>query len=313
MRANEPHPHYQAFLDETAEAPAFHEMTVDDARGVGEGVFAVEEPEPVDEVIERTIDGPGGDLDIRIYVPDGEGPFPVATYFHGGGFVSNSLDTHDAFCRKLTNASDVIFVAVGYRLAPEHTYPAPVEDGYAATEWVANNADEFDGDPDRLAVAGDSAGGNIAAAVALMARDRGGPELKHQLLIYPQTSQDEQTWQSYEENGEGYFITMADIDWFKEHYFADASDATEPYASPIRADDFSGLPAATIATGGFDPLRDEGIAYAERLEEAGVDVTHLHYDDAIHIFVQMAAAPFEFDPSQEAFADVVSEFRAALH
>lgn len=313
MRATEPHPYYQAFLDETADAPAFNEIPVEDARAVSEDVFAVEESTPVGDVSNRTIDGSGGEIPIRIYTPEGDGPFPVAMFFHGGGFISGSLDSHDEFCRVLTNEVEAIFVSVGYRLAPEHKYPAAIEDSYAATEWVAGNAGEFGGDADRLIVVGDSAGGNVAAAVSQMARDRDGPEIDYQVLLYPATSQDGRQFESYEENGEGYFIETPDLEYFQDLYFEDDEDASEPYASPINADDLSGLPPATVATGGFDPLRDEGVAYAEALAEAGVDVSHHHYDDAIHIFVQMAAAPFAFEPSQEALDDVVDDIRAAIH
>lgn len=313
MRASEPHPFYQAFIEEAEAGPAFHEMSVEDARAMGEGVFAAEESTPVGQVQDRTIEGPGGDLPIRIYTPEGEGPFPVAVYFHGGGFMSNSVDTHDEFCRVLTNEIDAIFVSVGYRLAPEHKYPGAVEDSYAATEWAAEHAEEIGGDSSRLLVVGDSAGGNLAAAVAQMARDRDGPNIEHQVLLYPQLSQDDQEFASYEENGEGYFISIEDIEYFKDLYFEGDTDAEEPYASPLNADDLSGLPSATIATGGFDPLRDEGVAYAEALEEAGVEVSHLHYDDAIHVFVQMAAAPFGFDPSKEALDDVVADVRSAIY
>jgi acetyl esterase len=311
MRAREPHPQLQAFIEETEDAPAFHELPIEDVRATTSEVFAVEEPEPVEEVIDRTIEGPGGDLPLRIYLPEGEGPLAATMFFHGGGFVSGGLDSHDEFCRTLANTVGIAVVAVDYRLAPEHPFPAAVEDAYTATEWVAGNAPEFGGDPDRLAVTGDSSGGNLAAVVAHMARDRDGPDISYQALLYPSVSH-HQEWESIDQNGEGYFITKQDLVWFDEHYLEDDIDAMNVYASPLLAADLGGLPPATVVTGGFDPLRDEGIAYADRLEEAGVDVSHHHYDDAIHAFTQMAAEPFEFEPSREALSDVAEDLRDAL-
>ncbi|WP_137290502.1 alpha/beta hydrolase [Natronorubrum halophilum] len=311
MRAQEPHPQLQAFVEESEDAPAFHELPVEEVRAITDDVFAVEEPEPVGDVIDRTIDGPGGDLSLRIYLPDGEEPFAVTMFFHGGGFVAGGLESHDQFCRTFVNTADVAVVAVDYRLAPEHPFPAAVEDAYAATEWVAENATEFGCDPDELAVAGDSAGGNLAAVVARMARDRGGPDIAYQVLLYPPVSH-HQDWDSIDENGEGYFITKADLAWFDEQYFEHEIDAMNVYAAPLLSSDLEGLPPATVVTGGFDPLRDEGFAYVERLEEAGVDVSHYHYDDAIHAFVQLAAEPFEFERSQEVLADIADDLRTAL-
>lgn len=311
MRAQEPHPQLQAFIAETEDAPPFHALSVDEVRGITADVFSVEEPEPVGGVIDETIDGPGGDLPIRMYVPEGEQPFPVTVFFHGGGFVSGGLGSHDEFCRRITNRADVAVVAVDYRLAPENPFPAAVEDAYAATEWVAENGAEYGLDTDRLAVTGDSAGGNLAAVVSLMARDRTGPSIEHQILFYPPVSH-HIDWDSVDENGEGYFITKEDLTWFDDHYFENPIDKMNVYASPLLAANLENLPSATIVTGGFDPLRDEGIAYAERLVEAGVDVSHYHYEDVIHAFVQMAAQPFEFDPSKAALEDVVGDLRSAL-
>lgn len=311
MRASDPHPEFQAFIGETEDQPAFNEIGVEDARAITADVFSAEDSIAVGEVIDRTIDGPGGDLPLRVYLPEGDRPHPVTLFFHGGGWISGGLDSHDQFCRALTTTAGVAVVAVDYRLAPEHTFPAPVEDAYAATEWVSENAASFGGDPDRLAVTGDSSGGNLAAVVAQMARDREGPAIDHQTLLYPAVSYDRE-WPSVEENGEGYFITAEDLEWFADHYFDHEIDRMNVYASPILAPDLSDLPSATVVTAGFDPIRDEGVAYAERLADAGVDVTHHHYDDAIHVFVQLATKPFGFDRSAEALEDVADDLSSAL-
>lgn len=311
MRADEPHPQIQTFLEETEDAPAFHEMPVEEARAITDDVFAVDDPRPVGEVIDRPINGPERDLPIRVYLPEGNGPFAVAMFFHGGGFVAGSLESHDQLCRALVDATGIAVIAVDYRLAPEHAFPAAVEDAYAATEWVAENAAEFDGDPDRLAVVGDSSGGNLAAVVAQMACDRDGPDIAHQILVYPAVSHDRE-WPSYDENGEGYFVAREDLEWFKNHYFDHEIATKNVYASPILTADLEGLPPATLVTSGFDPLRDEGIAYGDRLEEAGVDVTHHHYDDAIHVFLQLATDPFGFEPSKEALDDIAADLESAL-
>lgn len=311
MCAQEPHPELQAFIKESEDAPPFHQLSIEEVRSTTSEVFSVDDPLPIGGVSDRTIPGPDGDIPIRIYLPESEEPFPVTMFFHGGGFVSGGLDSHDQLCRELASTVGTAVVAVDYRLAPEHPFPAAVEDAYAATEWVAENAGTFGGDTDHLAVAGDSAGGTLAAAVAHMARDRNGPKLAYQLLLYPSVSPDPD-WDSIEENGEGYFITSEDLEWFDELYFEDDDDRRDAYGSPLLADDFEGLPPATVVTGGFDPLRDEGVAYVEQLEEAGVNVTHRHYDDAIHAFVQLAPAPFGFERSSKALDAVSDDLRKAL-
>lgn len=254
--------------------------------------------EQVAKVIERQIPGAAGEITVRIYSPFGAGPFPVLTYFHGGGFVLCSLDSHDSTCRELTNAAQCVVVSVDYRLAPEAPFPAAPEDCYAATCWVAENACDLDADPGRLAVAGDSAGGNLAAVVALMARDRGGPTLVHQLLIYPVTDYSFDT-PSYIDNAEGYFLTREMMQWFWGHYLAAEADGMQPLASPLRADDVSNLPSATVITAEFDPLRDEGEAYAARLEASGVPTECVRYDGMIHGFFGMTDA---LDRAKEAVA-----------
>lgn len=310
MRAEEPHPQFQAFLGELEEAPAIRELPVEEVRGIVGGAFASENPVPVANVIDETIDGPGGDLALRIYIPDDVSPpYGVSMFFHGGGFASGGLDSHDQLARALAANAGVAVVAVDYRLAPENPFPAAVEDALAATEWVAENAQSFEGDADRLAVAGDSAGGNLAAVVAQQVSD--DIELQYQVLAYPVTSFD-RDWPSADENAEGYFIEKPDMAWFEDHYFENESDKDDVRASPILANSFAGLPDASIVTGGFDPFRDEGIAYRDKLAEAGVNVNHYHYEDAIHAFLQMATDPFGFETSQAALDEIADDLHEAL-
>ncbi|MDT7621540.1 MAG: acetyl esterase [Pseudonocardiales bacterium] len=286
------HPEAQGLLDALAEAglPATEEMTVPNARAATAGFLALQgEPVEVASVLDRTVPGPAGEIPVRVYTPAGEGPLPVVVYFHGGGWVIGDLEVVDQPCRQLASAAGAIVVSVDYRLAPEHRYPAAFDDSYAATVWVGAHAAEIGGDPARLAVAGDSAGGNLAAAVALAARDRGGPELAAQLLIYPVTDFNFGT-ASYQDNREGYLLTKGSMQWFWAHYLGAQDLDKDPYACPLRADSLVGLPPAYVATSEYDPLRDEGEAYARRLEEAGVAVTAKRFDGMLHGFFWMLAA-----------------------
>ena len=261
-------------------------------------------------VTDRTVPGPGGDIPVRVYVPTTEpGPRPVLVYFHGGGWVIGDLETHDSTVRALASGSGATVVSVDYRLAPEHPFPAPLDDCLAAVRWVADHGAEIDVDPARLAVAGDSAGGNLAAAVALALRDT-GPALRAQVLVYPVTD-GTLGEPSMDENGDGYFLTKATMAWFWDHYMGDRDRATEPTASVLHAPDeaLAGLPPALVITAEFDPLRDEGEAYASRLAAAGVDVTTSRYDGMIHGFFSMG----DFVPEGKAAIDEASEMlRAAL-
>ena len=270
--------------------PPTHGVSVETARDQFDELFSMLDPEPVGDVQNLTIPGPERSIPIRVYAPeDGPDDSPgVFVTFHGGGWVLGDLDTHDPFCRAVTNAADCLVISVDYRRAPEHPFPAAVEDCYAAVEWAADYAPDLGGDPERLAVGGDSAGGNLAAAVTLLARDRDGPDLCHQSLIYPAVnSAVGEEFDSYEENGAGYLLERESMEWYDERYIQDDLDARNEYAAPLLARDLSGLPAATVITAGFDPLRDEGIAYADRLEESGVAVEHEHFPEMIHAFVSM--------------------------
>lgn len=261
------------------------------------------EPEPVGRVENRTIDGADGPLKARIFRPEGEGPFPLMAFFHGGGFVIGDLDTHDGLCRSLCNAIGCVVVSVDYRLAPEAQFPAAPEDCYTATIWCADHADELQADADRLIVAGDSAGGCLAAAVAQMVRDRGGAAIAHQLLMYPVMDRNFER-ESYLTNAEGYFLTREMMQWFWRHYLRDEADARNPYAAPLQSEDLDGLPSATVITAGYDPLRDEGKAYADKLAAAGVDVSYRCFDDMIHGFLSL---PMPFKDGGHAIIDEVAD------
>ena len=289
MKVQRPDPQTEALLKRLAEkgAPPVTELTPVEARAARNPLF-VElggPPEEVADVWNQSIPGPGGELPIRIYTPQGSGEFPVLVYFHGGGWVIGNLDTHDCLCRALANAASCIVVAVDYRLSPENKFPAPLEDGYAATRWVAEHAGEFQGDSTRIAVGGDSAGGNMATAVCLMAREKGGPSLTHQLLIYPVVDLFSMDTASYRDHGEGYLLTAAGMFYYRNHYLPNREDGKNPYASPLLENDLRGLPPATVVIPRLDILADEGTAYAERLKEAGVPVTCLTYDQMIHAFL----------------------------
>lgn len=249
---------------------------------------------PVEDVArteDRVIAGAdGNDLPIRIYWAEAtDEPRPVVVFFHGGGWVIGGIDSHDGQVREMVNRTGMVYVSVDYRLAPEAKFPAAAEDCYAATQWVAANAASIGADADRLGVAGDSAGGNLAAVVAQMARDRGGPAIAHQLLIYPCCDMDSNAWPSQTENGFDYFLTKESMDWFYDQY-ADVADRNNPYASPIKAVDLSGLPPACVITAEFDPLRDEGEAYGAALQEAGVACEVHRYDGMFHGFFGMTLA-----------------------
>lgn len=238
--------------------------------------------EPVHDVTEATFDGPAGPVPIRIYRP-AEGVLPVVVFCHGGGWVLCNLDTHDDLCRSLANGTGAAVVSVDYRQPPEHPFPAAVDDAYGALQWVVAQAHELGVDEDRVAVAGDSAGGNLAAALCLMARHRSGPPIRFQLLIYPVLAHAFDTG-SYVDKATGYFLTAEHMRWYWDQYLADPADGRNQYASPLFAEDLGGLPSAHIVTGEHDPLRDEGEAYAGRLREAGVDVTNVRYGGMFHGF-----------------------------
>lgn len=267
--------------------PPMERMTPDEARQSMRARTAALGPvEEVARVADHRVPVDGGEMGVRCYTPGGDGPFPVLVYFHGGGWVIGDIGTHDGICRSLANAAGCVVASVDYRLAPEHKYPVAAEDAFAATRWVAQHARRLGVDARRIAVGGDSAGGTLAAAVTLMARDRGGPELALQLLVYPVTHHSFDT-ASYREHADGYLLTRDAMRWFWSHYLRREEDGRHPYASPLLAADLLGLPPALVMTAEYDPLRDEGEAYAARLREAGVPVTVTRYPGMIHGFFRM--------------------------
>jgi acetyl esterase len=243
----------------------------------------------VAEVRELRIPGPAGEIPARAYWPPGSSPFGCLVFFHGGGFVVCDLETHDALCRQIAVDSVCCVVAVDYRLAPEHRFPAAPDDCYAALCWVADNADRLRVDRGRLAVGGDSAGGNLAAVVSVRARDRGGPQIKFQLLAYPVTDLRSMDTQSHRQFASGYFLTRAALVWFRDHYLQDASQRTDAEVSPLACTRLQDLPPALVITAECDPLRDEGEAYARALEQAGVPTALSRYPGMIHGFLSLYA------------------------
>jgi acetyl esterase len=302
-------PQVREFLDEieAMHAPPLETLPLDLAReACMEDARSLGDPEPVGHVSNRTIPGPGGDIPLRIYHPlNAVGPLPTFVFFHGGGWVVCNVDTHDTLCRSLANASGYMVVSVDYRLAPEHKFPAAVDDCLAATRWVREAAAEIGADPDRIVVGGDSAGGNLATVVCLLLRDSGQRLPGLQVLIYPVTNVDLET-ESYRVNGQGYNLTRSMMQWFFDCYLNSPDDAADWRVSPLRADDLSGLPPALVITAEYDPLRDEGEAYAARLEAANVPVTLTRYPGMIHPFIRRI---HRFDKARAAFDQIVAALK----
>jgi acetyl esterase len=296
-------PIVKMMLDQMAamNAPKLGEQSVEEARAGYKLMRSPNAPEAVARVEEITVAGADGDIPARMYAPESGEPLPVLVFYHGGGWVIGDLDTHDGICRMIANRANCVVVSVDYRLAPEHKYPAAAEDAYAALTDISKRAGEFGFDPTRIAVGGDSAGGNLSAVVAQMARDRGGPALVFQALVYPVCDYDFGT-SSYNDNAEGYMLTRDAMKWFWNNYLTTEADGAEPCASPLRAESLAGLPPALVITAEYDPLRDEGDAYAARLKKEGVAVKHSPYPGMIHGFFQLA----EIIPAGKAAIEEVS-------
>jgi len=264
--------------------------------------------EEVPAVADHRVPVTGGEITVRVYKPAGMGPHPVLVFYHGGGWVIGDLYTHDGICRSIVNAAGCAVASVDYRLAPEFKYPVPVEDSYAGLLWVVANATRLGLDSARIAVGGDSAGGNLAAVMALLARDRRGPRLLLQILVYPVTNYDFGT-ASYRENGTGFVLTTDDMRWFWRHYLSREEQGREMTASPIRARSLADLPPALVITAGCDPLRDEGDAYAARLRDAGVAVTLTPYPGMFHGFPRMTRT---LDQSRVLLDEIAGALKKAL-
>ena len=302
-------PQAQDVLDQMAALgfPANNTVSPEEARANGLARPRVPGPE-VAKVEDRTIPGVGTGIPVRIYTPEGSGPFPVLAWYHGGGWVVGNLETADGTARHLAVRAGCVVVSVDYRLAPEAKFPAAADDCYAATQWIAQNASSINVDPSKIAVGGDSAGGNLGAVVSLMAKDRGGPAIALQLLVYPVTVLDFST-DSYRENAEGYGLTTVAMKWYWDHYVSSEQDGSNPYAAPMAAKDLSGLPPALVITAEFDPLRDEGEAYGHRLEQAGVPTTCTRYDGMIHGFFGM---PTVVDKGKQAITEASAALKQAF-
>jgi acetyl esterase len=287
-----------------------YEMSVAEARAADLAAIraGAGAPEPVGSVVDFRLPGPSGDLSARCYRPAGAGPFPVLMYFFGGGWALGNLDTCDGVCRRLCAGASCLVVSVSYRLAPEHPFPAAPLDCHAATRWVARHAGEFGGDPARLGVAGDSAGGNLAAAVTLMARDSGDPALACQVLVYPNVDYRADT-ASMRENDDPCFFNRHSVTWYWRHYLARPSDGADPLASPLRADSLRGLPPALVMTAEYDPLRDEAEAYAERLRRSDVPVELVRYDGMVHGFFTMTGT---LEAARKAMSQVTTWLSGSL-
>jgi len=307
-------PLLKAFLDQMAvqPQPKLWELEPPAAREAMVALMQAVGPKdvPIGKVANLAIPSPNGEIPARSYTPVAAGgePLPTLVFFHGGGFVIGSVDTHDGLCRMLANLSTCRVISVDYRLSPEHKFPGAVEDAIAATSWIEANAAQLGVDANRLAIGGDSAGGTLSAVVTQMARDAGAPKLAFQMLLFPATHMAADTV-SRRQFAEGYFLEGKTIDWFFNHYFAIAADRDNPKASPLLADKFAGLPPAYIMVGGFDPLHDEGVDYAEKLRAAGVPVALDDYPEMVHDFIYLQAV---LPQAAEALGTAANALKRAL-
>ena len=294
------HPQCKGFLDQLAAmgGKPMHEMTPAEARAMALPQDLAGPEQPVHTVVNRSVPGPAGPVPVRVYTPVAGGGLPGLVYFHGGGFTIGDLEMCDRPCRQLANLSGYVVVSVDYSLAPEHKFPAAVDEAYAVTRYVAEHADEFGVDADRVAVGGDSAGANLATVTALKSREKGTPRLTFQLLVYPLVDFDDAS-PSMREFGAGHFLTTELMNYFANHYLNTPADSRSPYASPMLAD-LTGLPPAFVITAECDPLRDQGEAYAHKLRQAGVRVRLKRYDGMIHPFFNLSGI---IDEGKAAIAD----------
>ena len=306
-------PQAQAIVDRanSSDAPSIMESTPEQARKMMDAVlnlYGWQGPEMA-SVKDIQVPGPAGDITCRVFTPNGVAEAaPVLVYFHGSGWVIGGLDSHENEARHYADGASCIVVVPDYRLAPENKFPAAAEDCYAVLIWVAGNAAHLGGNPDNIAIAGDSAGGNLTAAVSQMALRRDGPSLVYQILVYP-VCDTHHHWDSYKRNSEGYYLTTAAMAWFREQYLGTEADREDYRASPVIGDQLTGLPPALVMTAGFDPLCDEAEAYANRMREAGVEVEYICYENQIHGFVSFAGV---IDDGKEFIAQACKSLRTAF-
>lgn len=305
-------PKAEQFLNFVAASGAgpLHEMSHEEVRAITKMDYEQTSGEltPVHSVADTQIPVEGGQIALRIITPFGDGPFPVVVFFHGGGWVFGDLDGYEGLMRSLAVEAKAIVVGVDYRLAPEYKFPTAVEDCYAALNWIAENIGSYNGDPRRIAVAGDSAGGTLSTVTAMLSRDRGGPPIAFQALIYPATDLSLSS-KSVNELGDGYFLTKALMVWCRDHYLRNEEDIRHPLASPLYAENLKNLPDALIIAAEYDPLRDEGKAYADQLKEAGNKVDYICYEGMIHTFITRQEL---FDQSKDAIAKIGTSLRKAF-
>jgi acetyl esterase len=304
-------PEYQAMFDQLAKngpAPGISDLPVPDGRSVYRSMRPVNSELLVHKIEDFNIEGPLGEIPVRVYRPAGDGPFGVLVYFHGGGWVIGDIDTADAVCRELSTLAELVVVSVDYRLAPEHLYPAAVVDSYAVVCWVAENQRQLNGNG-KIGVAGESAGGTIAAVISQMARDENGPTIAFQCLLYPVIDHDLGR-ESYALNGAGYLLETATMKWFWDTYCPDEAARKHPSASPIRAESLADLAPALIMTAEFDPLRDEGEAYGAALNAAGGTAEVVRCEGLVHDFLSTAAV---FECSRAPFLSAVEKLKSHLN
>ncbi len=306
------HPQTQLYLDRLHSLGALstYRFSPSEAKeGFESMVLSGGPPEPLASVEDRTVPGPNGNIPVRIYTPEGEGPFGVLQYMHGGGWEVGSRFAYDPVCRTIAYRAKCIVISVDYRLTPEFVYPVQVNECYSVLQWIAEYARTFGGDPTRIAVGGDSAGGNLTAVMTLKARDERGPTLKFQFLIYPVTDYCQPESASYQEFANQYFLTARDMKNFFDLYLPHGFDRDDPHIFPLRAKDLSSLPPALIINADHDVLLDDGVAYANRLKQAGIPVQHTIYPGIIHTFINLRG---QLDQSNVAHDEIAAALRAAF-
>lgn len=298
-------PEIAGYLKHVRSRPPAHLLSIKQLRKDIDKLRDVYPPKPVGKIEDLKIDGPAGKIPVRIYTPEGKGPFHPLVFYHGGGWCIGSIDGYDNICAELTNRVPAVVFSIDYRLAPEHHFPAAVDDCYAALKYIANNSSRFNAEAGRLAVMGDSAGATLAAAVSLKSKAENGPRIALQILVYPATDLSRNDSESYRLFGKDYDLDKELIEIFKTHYMPDKKEWINPYASPLLAKDFKGLPPALIMTAEFDPLRDDGAEFAKKLEEAGVPVKYSLYKGVIHGFLSFVT----FHSAQRAFDEISQTLR----